>query len=399
MTSSVSTPPAPLSDLDPFDDDFLADPYPAHRQLREQPVTWLARYDVFAMARYTDVCGALRDPQTFCSAAGVGLSDFRREKPWRPPSLLLEADPPEHTAARKVVTQVLTPTVVRGLKEQFLHRARAVVAELVGRQTFDGVADLAAAFPLAVFPDAVGLPEAGREKLLPYGAMVFNGFGPRNVHFERAMANAEEVSGWIMRHCERDALAPNGFGAQIHIAAAEAGYSRTDAARIVRSFLSAGVDTTVHGIGNALLCLAEHPDQWELLREDPRRARTAFEEVIRFESPVQTFCRTTTSAVTVADTEIPSGSKVLLFLGAANRDERQYPDPERFDITRKIGGHVGFGSGIHACVGQMLARLEGEVVLTAMAEQAQTLRISGPIQRDLNNTLRGLKALPLTVTT
>lgn len=391
---------APVSDLDPFSDEFLFNPYPAHSALRDQgAVVWLERYQVWAMARHFEVAAGLNDYKTYCSSAGVGLSDFRKNKPWRVPSLLIEADPPKHTIARTVITGVLTPALIRTLHESFLEVARAIVDTLIERGSFDGVADLAEAFPLKVFPDVVGIPADGRENLLPYGSMVFNGFGPRNQHFERAMASAEPVSGWILASCERENLTPGGLGAQIHERAAEAGYGPEDAARIVRSLLSAGVDTTVHGIGNMLYALASHPEQYAALRMKPSLIRPAFEETIRWESPVQTFFRTTTRQITVADVVIQEGEKVLLFLGAANRDERRWgADADRFDITRKSGGHTGFGVGVHACVGQMIARLEAEVVLTALTERVSALALADEPERQLNNTLRGLSTLPLTVT-
>ena len=390
----------PTSRLDPFDEDLLADPYPAHEELRELgPAVWLEGYGVWGMARHEHVYAALNDPETFCSSAGVGLSDFRKETPWRPPSLLLEADPPDHTRARHAITKVLSPTVVRSLRETFTAEAVALFDRLEGRADVDGVHDIAEPFPLRVFPDAVGLPADGREHLLPYGCMVFNSFGPRNRLFGRATANADAVRTWITAHCRQEALAPGGLGAQIHEVAAEEGYSPEESALLVRSFLSAGVDTTVHGLGNALLCFAENPDQYARLRADPSLARGAFEEVVRYEAPVQTFFRTTTREVEVGGTAIPAGDKVLLFLGAANRDPRQWgEDAHRFDVTRKATGHVGFGSGIHTCVGQMMARLEGEIVLTELARRVSTVDLAGTPVRQLSNTLRGLDSLPLHLT-
>src|ERR1700704_4131164 len=139
----------PVSAVDPFGDDFLADPFRWHGDLRDTgPVVWLERYGVWAMARYAEVHEALRDWATFCSSAGVGLSDFRRETPWRPPSLLLEADPPEHSRARTAVARALTPRTVRGLRDDFSYAATRLAGELAGRGTVDGVADIAEAFPL-----------------------------------------------------------------------------------------------------------------------------------------------------------------------------------------------------------------------------------------------------------
>jgi len=384
------------TDLDPFSDAFLDEPYAPLRQLRDAgPVVWLEPYRVYAMARHEQVEAALRDPETYCSRRGVGLADFAREKPWRPPSLLLEADPPEHDRARRAVGRVLAPKTIRAMRETFAAHARAVIEPLVGAGTCDGMEEIARRYPLEVFPDAVGLAEHGRDHLLAYGGMVFNGFGPRNAHFERAMAQGAEARDWVMANTRRDALAPDGLGARLHAIAADEGFSEEEAGLLVRSFLSAGVDTTVHGIGNALLCFATHPEQWAALRADPSRARAAFEEVIRYESPVQMFFRTTTRPVEVDGETIPDGEKVLLFLASANRDPRRWEDAERFDIERSSSGHVGFGAGIHACVGRMLARLEGELLLRALAERVAGIELDSEPRRELNNNLRGLDALPL----
>jgi cytochrome P450 len=393
----VTAPPA--VDIDPFDEEFLRAPEPFHEQLRDAgPVVYLDRYGIWSMARFAEVQAALRDHQTFCSKAGVGLSDFTREKPWRPPSLLLEADPPEHTAVRRVTARVLSPRVIERLRDEFAQRAAELVADLAARGTFDGVRDFAQAYPLRVFPDAVGLGPAGRENLLTYGSMVFNAFGPGNRLRTESMAAAEPVRAWIAASCRRAALAPGGLGSEIYAAVGRDEITEDEAGLLVRSLLSAGVDTTVHTLAWALHALAANQDQWQALRDNPALARQAVEETLRHASPVQTFFRTTTRAVEIAGMSIPPGAKVLLFLGAANRDPRAWPEPDRFDIRRRAAGHVGFGSGIHACVGAALARLEGELLLTALARQVRSLELAGPVRPYLNNTIKGLAGLPVRVT-
>jgi cytochrome P450 len=389
----------PVSAVDPFGDDFLADPFRWHGDLRDTgPVVWLERYGVWAMARYAEVHEALRDWATFCSSAGVGLSDFRRETPWRRPSLLLEADPPEHSRARTAVARALTPRTVRGLRDDFSYAATRLAGELAGRGTVDGVADIAEAFPLRVFAEAVGLAEPGGEQLLAYGNMAFNAFGPRNELTMASLRQAAEVGAWIAAQCARDALTPGGLGARIYASVDDGTISEAEAALLVRSLLTAGVDTTVIGLGCALDCLARDPAQWQLLREDPSRAGAAFEESLRYASPVQTFFRTTTREVTVSGARIGAGEKVLLFLAAANRDPRRWDDPDRFDLRRRAQGHVAFGYGIHACVGAALARLEGEVLLAALARRVGRLELAGEPRRRLNNTLSGFASLPLQLT-
>jgi cytochrome P450 len=162
--------------------------------------------------------------------------------------------------------------------------------------------------------------------------------------------------------------------------------------------LSAGLDTTVNGIGAAVYCLARYPQEFARLRSDLSLARNAFEEAVRYESPVQTFFRTTTRDVEISGCHVGEGEKVLMFLAAANRDPRRWADPERYDIARKTSGHVGFGSGIHMCVGQLVARLEGEVMLSALARKVASIEITGDVKRRYNNTLRGLESLPVTFT-
>ena len=398
MASDQAIVSRPVIDIDPFSHAFLSDPYPHHEAMREAgPVVWLEHYGIWGLARHQEVRDALTDWETYCSGAGVGLSDFRKEPPWRPPSIILEADPPLHTRTRAVLTRILSPAAINILRETFTHEAEALVDRLVEQREFDGVADLAENYPIKVFPDAVGLSEGGRENLMPYGTMVFNSFGPRNDLFDKAMANAGPVREWIMSKCSRAALAPDGLGIKIFHAVDAGELSEDEAGMLVRSFLSAGIDTTVYGLGNALYCFASNPEQWTILRENPNLIRGSFEEVLRFEAPVQTFFRTTTRAVDVGGVQLGEGEKVLLFFAAANRDPRRWDKPDTFDVRRRAAGHMTFGTGIHGCVGQAVARLESEAIFGALIKRVATHRIDRRAERRLNNTLRGLDTLPLRV--
>jgi 4-methoxybenzoate monooxygenase (O-demethylating) len=388
----------PTSDLDPFSAAYLEDPHPAQEALREAgPVVRLTHYNVWAVARYEQVFAILNNWQIFSSARGAGLTDFKKEKPWRLPSLVLETDPPLHDRTRKVLDGVLSPAAMRGLRARFAEAADRLIDGLLERGSFDAVTEIAEAYPLEVFPDAVGMPRENRRYLLPYGNMVFNSFGPRNAFFEEAVRDAEPVLAWVQAQSQRHALAPDGFGAAVY-AAADAGMLTADEAPIVvRSILTAGVDTTVSGIGAAVYCLARFPDQFAKLRANPALARAAFEEAVRYESPVQTFFRTTTRETEIGGLPVDEGEKVLMFLGAANRDPRKWERPDDYDIERRNAGHVGFGYGIHQCVGQVLARMEGDCILTSLARKVAAIEITDPIQRRYNNTLRGLASLPVTI--
>jgi cytochrome P450 len=399
MTETAFIPEGvPVITADPFSLENLADPHILHQQLREAgPVVYLDHYNIWGMARYEQVNVALKDWRTFSSASGAGLSDFRKEKPWRTPSLLLEADPPGHTQAREVVSLILAPPALKALRESFEREANALVDSLVDLGSFDAVTQLAEVYPLKVFGDAVGLPVEGRQNLLPYANMVFNAFGPRNQLLESAMADAQPVQQWIATNSQREALRPGSFGAQIW-AAVDAGKIPEEwAPLLVRSLLSAGLDTTINGIAAAIYALATYPEQWSLLRQDPSLSKAAFEETVRWESTVQTFFRTTTREVEIAGVRIPAGEKVLLFLGSANRDPRRWTDPDSFEIQRNSSGHVGFGMGLHRCVGQTVARFEAEIVLTALARRLERIELTGQPQRKPNNTLRAWTSLPVAV--
>ncbi|HET6187323.1 MAG TPA: cytochrome P450 [Trebonia sp.] len=391
--------PVPGIDADPFGHEILDDPSRFQAALRDAgPVVYLTKYDVYAMGRYEQVHAALTDWQGFQSGAGVGLSNFRYEKPWRPPSLLLEADPPGHDAPRAVLSKIVGQRALHALRQQWHADAVALAEQLLsGPPEFDAVPALAEAFPLRVFPDAVGIQRQGREHLLPYGEHLFNAFGPPNGLVAAGTETVAEHAAWVSAQCQREALDPGGFGARVWAAADHGDITPAQAPLIVRSLLSAGVDTTVHGLGALLYNLAANPAQWHRLRERPGLARVAFDEAVRLESPVQTFFRTATTDVRVGDHVILDGRKILLFLGAANRDPRRWANPGAYDLSRDPSGHVGFGMGLHQCVGQHVARLEAEALLHALLPRVREIELAAPAVRLRNNTLRAWMSVPVRV--
>ena len=248
-----------------------------------------------------------------------------------------------------------------------------------------------------MFPNAVGIGQDGRENLLPYGDHAFNAFGPSNDLVAKGEPRVAELSAWVGAQCRRDALAPEGFGADIWAASDRGDITPEQAPLLVRSLLTAGVDTTVHGISAVLYAFATNPDQWPRLRANPGLARVAFDEAVRWESPVQTFFRTATTDVRVGEHVVPEGHKILMFLASANRDPRRWENPDAFDLSRDPSGHVGFGMGIHQCVGQHVARLEAEALMTALARRVRTIELAGPTPRHHNHPLRAWEGIPIRV--
>ena len=341
------------------------------------PVVYFARYDLWALGRYEDVRTAFSDWRTYSSAAGTGLTHIRRAGNWRRPSLILENDPPDHGRYRKIFAKVLTGAVLQEIRDRFAQAADETVRALVARGTFDAQRELADPFPFLVIPALLGVPEQHRGVMLAYAELSFNAQGPNNELLRQSRARAAPIIDDVMRLCRRENLAADGLGARLYREADTAGVNEEDAATLVRTFFSASLDTTINGIGFTIRTLATLPNQWARLRQQPGLAGAAFDEALRLDSPSPYIVRTSTRDVTVHGVAIPADSKVLLLVGAANRDPIRFEDPDRFDMDRSPG-HLAFGFGIHACIGQMVTKLEAEIVLEALARHARTLRLVGP---------------------
>ncbi|MCH8893285.1 MAG: cytochrome P450 [Chloroflexi bacterium] len=386
----------PVWDVDPYDPAVLSDPLAYYAELRSKgPFAYISRYSVLACGRYEETKEVFSDWERFVSSRGVGLQDFSLEEPWRPPSLVLEVDPPYHTKTRAVIERALSPRSVAKLSESFREAAGQLIDELLEKGTFEAVEELAETYPTTVFPDAVGLRETDRRRLVDYGEMVFNAIGPDNELRRNAMAKGPDVVPWIMEQCRRERLNPDGFGAAIYAASDTGEITEDEAGLLVRSLLSAGVDTTVAVLGSAIWCLANNTDQFERLKADPSLARWAFEETLRYTSPIHTFCRTASADTEVSGVKIAEGTKVLCVLGAANLDERHWPEADRFDIGRMPSDHLALGVGIHGCVGQNVARAEVDAVLTAIANKVESIELAGEAVWRPNNSVRTLDRLPV----
>lgn len=388
----------PSVDLDLFGDDYLENPFAYHDMLRDVgPVFRIAPYNIYGMARHANVLAALKDHETFCSGRGVGITDFAVEKPWREPSLLLETDPPVHDHMRTIMKRVMSLAAVRNAEPRWREKASALVDGIVAERNVDGVAEIAEAFPMSIFPDTVGLRQEGRHHLLPYAALTTNAFGPPNHLLQETAEEARDAVVWVNESCKRENLSEGGWGMEIFKSVDAGLITEAEGERLVRSFLSAGIDTTVNGIGNMLNAFASSPEQWAILRENPSLIKKAFDECLRWSAVLQVNFRTTTRSVEIEGFTIPEGAKVLLIMGAANRDPRQWDNPDAFDIRRPTGVHLGFGFGIHQCLGQMVARMESELLLGTLVEKVAEIRPTGPAKRRLNNTMHALAELPLEI--
>jgi cytochrome P450 len=385
----------PVSDLDPYAIDTLLSPGRFQTALRDTgPVVYLARYGVYAVGRYREAAHVLSDWAHFSNAAGIGIQDIRKPgENFRIPSVLLEVDPPAHEAVRRPLAKFLSPQRMKAWRAEFKVAAEALVAELIDRRDVDGVEDVAEAFIFRVFPHAVGV-KIPRTETLAIGNMRFNQSGPPNELYHRAMVEAEPYLDWFESSIQRDAVAAGSISEQLYEAEQRGEFLEGTASNLVRSFVGGGTDSTISGIGATLCALARNPDQWAKVRENPARVRAAFEEGIRLDSPFQVTFRTTVEDVVLSGHRIPAQSKVGVFLGAANRDPAEFQDPDMFEISRPAKA-LAFGNGVHLCVGQVIAKLEADALLTALAERVVSLELTGEPRYRPVNQVRTLDHLPL----
>jgi cytochrome P450 len=388
----------PTLDVDPFSDEVLTDPYPFFQLLRDiGPVAYIKQYGYYAVGRYAEVTTVASDFKRFTSEGGVGLSDIRKPDAWRQKSPITEIDPPEHTGIRAALQKILSPRVIRQWRNAFEANAASVAERVFDLRDVDGVRDIAEAFVLGAFPHLLGI-DVPPERLIITGELNFNQLGPNNERLQRALKRAEPIMEWYAEQLKRENMLPGGFGEKIYEAEDRGEFAPGTAAAQVRSFFRAGVDTTIASIGLTLNQLARHPAQFELVKADSGKVRNAFEEGVRFESPAQVMFRTTTHDVELSGYRLEDNTKVGYYAGSANRDPRQWSDPDRFDVTRQvIGAHRAFGYGAHVCIGQMIARLEAECILGAIVSRAKSIELRGEPKYRLVNTLRTLDKLPLRV--
>ena len=385
---------AHVSDCDLFSDPVLLDPYPVYEELRERcGVVWLERFGGFLLTRFDDVQSALADAHVFCSGQGVSMNDKMNE------ALrggLLCSDGAPHDVMRKVLFKPLATQELRELKSRVHDEAEALVARVVAEKRFDAAAALAQHLPVTIVSDLVGLPEEGRERMLVWAAANFDCFGPMNKRTTESFPIVEEMVRYAFGECVPGKLKPGGWAQRIWDAADRGEIRHEQCPSMMNDYMGPSLDTTIYAIQSAVRLFAENPDQWTILREDPKLMSNAVNEVLRIESPLQLFTRAATADVVIDGVAIPAGSRIIVSYGAANRDPRKWEQPDEFRVRRKATDQVAFGHGAHRCIGANLARLEMFALFSALAPRVRRFELHHA-ERSLNNVLRGHSRLDVSL--
>ena len=391
----------------PLDPEFIANPYPTYKQLRERdPFHPSPLTGALIVSRYDDVDAVLRNYKVFSNARGpVGTRNRgnigeRIEYELQPSMLSL--DPPDHTRLRGLVSRAFTPRQVAKMEDHIRETAHSLLDEVEGQDEFDLMANLAALLPTVVIAEMIGVPSQDRQQFKEWSNKFARVLEPNlsadelSVVFETGKLFDEYFKGIVAEHRAQ----PQDDLVSRLIEAEEEGDKLTEDEMIVtlRLLLVAGNETTTNLIGNGLKALLEHPDQFELLRQRPELIDNAIEELLRYDSPVQVDGRTALDDFQMDRHSLKPGRPVSLLIGGANRDPDEFSDPEMLDITREDAGNISFGRGIHHCLGAPLARLEGKIAFEALLERYDGIEFGTRTpEYKPNIVLRGLKHLDIQV--
>ncbi|MFH8350107.1 cytochrome P450 [Streptomyces sp. NPDC018045] len=387
--------PAPTSEVDLFDDEVLADPYPAYAALRAAgPAVRLERHGVWAIPGYDDVRAALQDPHTYPSGGGVALTEQVNAEVLA--GTVLAADGDAHRRLRKVLSVQLAPRAVRRLAQSVGARADRLVAEHTRGGAFDAAA-LARQMVTETVLDLMGLPETSEPTVAGGAAATFEVFGPANARYERALPTARATVDFLAKNVTREQVADGSWMHAIFRAVDAGQIQENEAVPLASAYTAASMDTTIAGLTETLYQLARHATQWDRLRRTPALAEAAFHEALRLEAPVQGFGRMVARTTALGGVRIEAGEQVWLLYGSTGRDRHTWgPRADRYDIARTGSHqHLAFGAGPHLCAGTPLALLQAGAVLRALAARCPQLAPAGEPTRTVNNVLRGRSSVPL----
>jgi cytochrome P450 len=388
---------------DPYDFEIDSDPYPVWKRLRdEQPLYFNERYEFYAVSRFDDVDRCSRDWETYISGKGTLLEIIKSDMEMPPGTIIFE-DPPTHHIHRRLLSRVFTPRNINGLEPKIREFCARSLDPLVGEGGFDFIADLGAQMPMRTIGMLLGIPESDQEAIrdtIDDGLRLTESAMPDvGAAYAQGMTAGEgfaEYIEWRATHPSDD-LMTDLLNAEFED---ETGtvrrMTRQEVLGYVNLLAAAGNETTTRLIGWTGKVLADHPDQRQALVEDRTLVPNAIEELLRFESPSPVQARYVTKDVEHYGQAVPAGSAMLLLTAAGNRDERKFPDAERFDVHRTIDHHLAFGYGIHFCLGSALARLEGRIALDEVLQRFPTWEVDWDrAVQARTSTVRGWESLPV----
>jgi len=400
---------ATISDpLNPETQEFVNNPYPLFDRLRtESPVWWSTKSKYWIVSRYAEARAILRDLDY-----EKGFSRFKQgpaianlfpqvraikkaAKSW-----MLQMDPPDHTRIRSLVNKAFTPKIVHEMLLDIEAIANSLIDDVLAKGEMELMQDFAFPLPVMVISDILGVPRSDRDKFKHWSDGLVGALNPRRefIKVTRAGSAVEELNQYLIPLVEERRKNPKNDLISLLVQAEESGnkLTREEVLSNCILLLVAGHETTVNLIGNTVLNLLRYPEQLDLLKKQPELTESAIEEVLRFESPVQAVRRMPSDDLELAGTKLKKDDMIMIFLGSANRDPEQFPNADKFDITRKENKHLAFSEGIHYCLGASLARTEGQIALRQLFNRLPNLKLAtDKVEFKMPFALRGPRNLPV----
>ena len=384
----------PSLDIDFYSDEVILDPYPVYEKMRELgPVVYLPKHDMYALPRYEEVSQVLRQPLRFVSSRGVSpipkVNDILVGS-------TLNSDPPEHDKTRAVTSEPLLPGALKKIEPLLVSSANGLIDTLCQRGEFDTIADFAQFLPVTIVAELVGLP-VDSDQMLKWASATFNLFGTENARTIQAFEDLTDLRDFLVEYGRPEKLKDGGWAKRIFEVGPERGISYETCAQLMRDYINPSLDTTISTTGQIVKFFADHPDQWNLIRRDASLIPNAVEEAVRMATPIRAFTRYAIEDSEIAGHTIPAGKRVIVMYASANRDPRKFPDPDRFDVNRDVHDHLGFGQGVHMCMGMHLARREIILLLEALRRRVEKFELLGEPVVAMNNTIRAYASMPIKV--
>lgn len=384
----------PYLDIDFYSDEVILDPYPVYARMREMgPVVYLPQHDMYALPRYKEVSEVLRQPLRFVSSRGV--SPIQKVNDILVGSTL-NSDPPAHDKTRAVTSEPLLPGALKDIEPLLLSSANGLIDTLCKRGEFDAISDFAQFLPVTIVAELVGLP-VDSDQMLKWASATFNLFGTENARTDQAFKDLTNLRDFLVEYGRPEKLKEGGWAKRIFEVGPERGISYETCAQLMRDYINPSLDTTISTTGQIIKFFADHPDQWDLIRKDPTLIPNAVEEAVRMATPIRAFTRYAIEDSDIAGHTIPAGKRVIVIYASANRDHRKFPDPDRYDVTRDVHDHLGFGQGVHMCMGMHLARREIILLLEALRRRVERFELLSDPLVAMNNTIRAFASMPVKV--
>ena len=381
----------PHYDCDFYSDAFIQMPHYHYTKMRQLgPVVYIPQLNNFAITKFKALKKALFDFESLCSGDGIAADEVGCKYV---KGQIVSSDPPVHKVIRKAILPPLMPKNINEISPIVKKESIKLINKLIKQKEFDAVSDLAQFLPLNIVRDLVGVPDFGKDNMLNWAGASFDVIGVQNQRGKRGVEEIIKLRKFITGKLNLKTVKQNSWIGRILQLIKDGLLEENLGNRLIRDYINPSLDTTISAISHLILLLSENYNEWSKLQKNSSLIKNTINEAIRLGSPIRSFSRKAIKNIDIEGYHIPKNSRVMMLFASANRDEEIFKNSHKFDIERSFNEHLGFGYGIHSCVGKYLAQLEMSSLLEAMIPSIKKIETKKP-ETLLNNTICGFQRLP-----